>query len=204
MSRIFAPESWLLSSLRALEDYLNDNLQADLYDVQMSFPDTTLMSKTLPFSKTIIHFDIENVTNTLLGIGDNAVDYALDEAFEEITLSEASWRDLELDVGIWASADSGGVTSRMVALQDVSDLLHGPDAQERCFLATEGVQIVSFEGGMFFVDSINDLPVWRVRNMTLALKVASKKTYDPLPLITEFDQTPGIYVEDEVIVPFGN
>lgn len=202
MSRTFTPESWLLSCLRSLEDYLNDNLRADLYDVQMSFPDTTLMSKTLPFTKTIIHFDIEDVTNTSLGVGDNAVDYTVDETLDEITLSEASWRDLELDVGIWASADSGGVTSRMVALQDVSDLLHGPDAQERCFVTTSGVQIVSFEGGMFFVDSINDLPVWRVRNMTLALKVASKKTYEPLPLITGFDQSPGIYLEDTVIVPF--
>lgn len=197
--RTYDPDVWLVSMVRALQDYIVNN-SSTVYDIQMSFPNTDLMEKHMPFEKTIIHFDIDGIDSMPLGMGDNVVDYSIIEIDTTVTDQEAHIYIVRFDVGIWASEQSGGTTARLEAKQDLARLFDGPSAQAGAFTYTEGVHILSFEGGRYFIDSINDLPIWRVGDMTLTTKVFSRRTPGPLLYPSTFEIDPGVEIDDTVIV----
>lgn len=204
-TNLFDPTQWLVSQFRSLKEYVESVFDPDIYDIQFSYPDITEMMKGIPLPKTLIHFEIENPENIKFGFGDNVVqeEYLLDELGNEIgdiQEWEASRHEITWDVGIWASAESGGVTSRLEAYQILCSLFVGPRAYAACLEATEGVQILSFTGGGFVIDPMNGTPVYRVVGIELRTLVFGLSSQPPVPFIEEITPEPGVDVEGEVIV----
>jgi hypothetical protein len=195
----FDPTAWVTSATRALEDYVRSVVD-ESFEVQMAFPDTEKMSKAIPFPKTIIHFDQEDVSNPLLGLGRNYVDEEYDETLGTVVLTEAQKFMLSFDVGVWASEASGGATNRMVALEQLTSAFCGPAANLACMARTEGIDIISFGGGRNIIDTINDIPVWRTTDMMLRLRVFAFKLIPPEFYIQGVEQDPGVEVDEVVVV----
>jgi hypothetical protein len=89
-------------------------------------------------------------------------------------LQEAMQHILNFDVGVWASAQSGGGTTRMEVVQALHNIFGPAKSRQDVEAATDGIVVVSFNGGRFVLDRINDLPVWRAMDMTLELHVFSR------------------------------
>lgn len=182
----FDPDNWLLGLTRTLKSYVEANINADdLVNVEMSYPDTDDWTKETPLAKTLIHFEIDNQQNPVIGFGtpgkpsltvptgyDPADPLATDPQTERI--DEAAWHIVNFDVGVWASVESGGGTARMKYHQLLVNLFTVAGAKQKMYDDTGGIWVVSFDGGRHATDRINDLPVWRALEMTLIVRVSSR------------------------------
>jgi hypothetical protein len=197
--------------MRALNEYVVDGLGLgstdDPYEVVMHYPDVMNMAKSkIPLPKTVIHFDIDDNESRFFGLGDNIIDAQIDivedsDPIEETMIEyEAQCFVLELDVGIWASAESGGPTARMEAREDLDTLFSGPTAYVACHEATEGVEIQSFTGGRNLIDSINDVPIFRTVDLKLRVRVYARQQRVPVALIEEIGQEPELIIDDDQLI----
>lgn len=176
-----------------MKTYIDTLIDADLYSVVLGFPTADQLDQLVPLAKTIIHFEIEDMPEKPLGFGDNYVDYLLDETppptGQTIEYWEAHEHMIDFDVGIWASAESGGVTARLEARELLSRLFSGKKAYTDCMTVTDGVHIQRFTGGRNLVDSNGDVPVWRMVDILLTVKVFSRvKIVPPVPYIGDIDE----------------
>lgn len=183
------PNDWFETTFRALKSYIESLVDSDIYDVINNFPSTSLLAERLPLDKTIIHFEIDNVSNPVLGFGDNVTDYEYDDVSGTVIPIEAQWHVVNFDFGVWTSDRSGGVTARLRAFQALQDAFVGVQAFQNCFNAT-GLEIVSFTGGNFTEELINDQRVWRIADLVLVIRVFSSRKPAPVP-----------YVDEVLIVP---
>jgi hypothetical protein len=147
----------------------------------MQYPSTELINSMVPGSKTVIHFEMDAIEPTLLGMG---------KRFEEIRdpVNHTSTRQMlkmarvNFDVGIWSWDRSGGTTSRMRAYQILENAFNGYKAQEALDNNVDNgkgrIEIISFTGGRFLVDTIDDVPVYRAVGGTLEVRVFIR---EPLP-----------------------
>lgn len=195
---IHDPTNWLPSAQRVLEEYTLAQIDAavmvsgnpsglEAYDVVFDWPDAAAMAKEAKLPKTIIHFAIDDIDNIRVGLGRNAagsfeVDNA-EPAGDTVTYSEAMWHQLNFDVGVWASDQSGGVTSRLVVYQTLFQMFGTDTARRATRLATD-LEILRFNGGRFITDRINDLRVFRIIDCELVVRVASR-TLDGPYIITD-------------------
>jgi hypothetical protein len=201
----YNPDKYLTSAFRELKAYVLAQLGLsgavlDPYEVIMSYPDSQTVADKMPLTKTLIHFDIDDETRMFLGLGDNVLDTVINEGDETIEEWEAGLHEIVLNVGVWASVQSGGVSARLEARQDLDRMFNGPDARKRLMAASDGIEILSFTGGMFVNDLINDMPVFRVVDMALRLRVFSRYKKVPIAYIDDVGQQPEIIIDGNVNV----
>src|ERR1041385_4098412 len=145
----YNPEIWLESTTRALKEYV-DNAFSAAYEVIMEFPSTEYILKMVPLEKTVIHFEIDTVDPRLIGFGLVAGTFNYDSTNHQAQPQEAADVRINCDVGIWASARSGGTTSRMRAYETLSRLFQGKYAQDALTAAVSTgdgtIEILNFTG----------------------------------------------------------
>jgi hypothetical protein len=201
----YVPEDWLESSVRVLKEYLEDEFDKSVYDndtfrglavyeIIPEFPGPSIDIRKMPMHKTIIHFEIDDIRSSLIGMGDNVFAWTVDETTGIGTAREAQQHLLNIDVGIWASDASGGVTSRLRAKQILQNALGGARGITNLRAFSDGgdgkLEIMSFSGGHFIPDRINDMAVYLMVNCTLIIRVFSRSPLDPSmtgPAIMEID-----------------
>lgn len=195
----FDPDHYVISSFRTLKSYALSSIDSDLYEIQFGFPGADDIGRWLPLEKILIHFEIDDITHIPLGFGDSVVAVEYDDEDTTIIESEAQQHLINWDIGIWTSAQSGGVTSRLEAYQVINDLFVGPTAYFN--LNQLGIEIRSFTGGSFIKEEIDNLSVYRVVNMTLVTRVYSRRLVGPTPQITDIGVAPEVSVMgDDVII----
>lgn len=205
MSTTYDPEIYLESTVRILKEYtengfnqaiVNDQNTAaglEVYDVVMEFPPDEMILDYIPNKKSIIHFELDNIEDHVLGFGRNVAQSVYDSVSGTITEREGRRHILNFDVGIWSWDKSGGITARLRARQILTNLFTGGMAIERLRDWSDGddgkVEIISHTDGHFLTEYINDVRVFRQVNSTLVLRVFSRS---PVPYVTptveEIDQ----------------
>lgn len=197
----FNPDKWLTSLMRSLTTYVETKLNlTDVYELRFEWPMADELAEKMPFSLTILHFEIDDPQLVPFGLGDNVVDGVYDELGGTLEEWEAHCHEVDINVGVWASVSSGGPSARLEARQDLDTLFVGPAAREACMTITDGVEIMNFSGGQFVNDVINDQPVFRVVDAVLRVRVYSRTKKVPVSFINEIDQSPGIEIDGTVIV----
>lgn len=202
----YDPTSWVTSMQRALKDYILAEVDAavgtnqglDAFDVVFDYPTSLATAIAADFQKTIIHLEIDDIENIKLGFGTDIVDsvYTPSDVSNPATVveSEARCHKVNFDVGTWASDQSGGSTSRLVAYEILDKAFGGEFARKKCMDATQGVEIVSFMGGRFLVDTINDIRVFRMVNSELVVRVYSRKDGEALIVPDSISQSPQLTI----------
>lgn len=215
---IYDPYKWLPSLFRSLKEYIEggidksvkhftDDIGLQVYEVIFDFPASRLAPDKLPFRNgdgnavTLIHLVIDNIDNRPLGFGSGEFKESIyaGQGGDYIVSEEAEAHEITFDVGIWASDESGGSSSRLDAYQALDSILSGPSAQEACESATGGIQIMSFAGARFFTEAVNDIRVYRVADIELVTFVYSSKLVLPSALY-EIVQNPEMMIDETVIV----
>lgn len=217
----YNPEDFLETTIRGLKDFVlaelkktavddNNNYVGDqLYDVVMEFPSTDLIVSTIPMAKTIIHFEIDNLADQVIGFGDNVFKENYDALLQQVTPQAAAEHRLNFDVGIWTSDRAGGITSRLRAYQALRNVLQGPLAFQKLKDATVtydsngdydgALEILDFSGGRFITEQINDVNVYRVIDCQLVIRVYSRTPLDLVqPTIEEIIQDPDLIIDQDL------
>lgn len=185
LTNTYDPENWLVSLTRSLEEYVRTTLNDPDTDVEMDFPNTREWPKTNPLEKALIHFEQDTTSNPTYGFGVPGDDvYDNPNAPTTILHREAALHLVNFDVGVWVSAQSGGVTKRMALVQALIDMFQTATGKTALYQATDGITVVSFEGGRNELDRINDVPVWRALDMTLVVRVVSRHVPAQPDLVT--------------------
>jgi hypothetical protein len=190
----YDPDNWLVSMTRALASYVEITLNDLDVRVEMSFPDVRLWEKTSPLDKVLIHFEQDDLNDPPMGFGVPGLD-----VFDDVTdplnptyiKQEAAWHDVNYDVGVWVSVEQGGPTKRMQTVQALKNMFATAVGRLAFNEAVGGLTVVSFNGGRNNLDRINDVPVWRVMEMSLVLRAISRH----IPVTTQV--APLDFVQDE-------
>jgi len=198
----YDPDDWLVSTHRSISKWVYDQLQADPrfednLTVEMSFPDTSTWRKETPLDKILVHFEQDNQEDPILGFGQPGV-----EVFDDTdpdnptwTIQEGAQHELNFDVGVWLSAEMGGATKRMEVVQALKNLFTSVYGKRKFNTDTDGLNVVSFTGGRFLIDRVNDIPVWRAIDMTLVVRVFSRHlAVAPVVVPTELDQNESLTI----------
>jgi len=207
---IYDPEAWLITTLRGIKDYakigfdnaVKNNLGAsvgdEVYEIIMEYPSADTLAKLAPFTKTIVHFEIDDIDTPIFGMGNNIFNWNYDPTLKWVRPQEAQKHILNFDVGIWASDRSGGITSRLRAYEILNDLFGGASAKNKLMAATElndgGVELLSFTGGRFLADKVNDIIVHRMVDCTMMVQIFSRT---PIPETTEAIETIEEILQDQ-------
>ncbi len=204
----FNPDKWATSLVESLKDYIEDELGDFLtnvggppvYELIMEYPPSERLAEKMPFPATIIHFDVDEPRLIPFGFGDNVVNYVYNEGAGTVEEWEAHCHEVTINVGVWASVESGGASARLEARQDLDRMFVGPAARERCMAHTDGVEILSFSGGQSVNDRINDLPVFRVVDIELRVRVYSRTKKAPITFIDGIEQDPQNVIDGNVTI----
>jgi hypothetical protein len=195
----YDPEKYLESTVHDLKNYVESGFNTRIYQIVMEFPGAYLDASEMPMRKTIVHFEIDDIRDEYTGFGIEPMraDYSEDE-----TTVQGRWagmHHINFDVGVWASDDSGGTTSRLRAKQILTQLFGYPSSVEALRQFSDGgdgsIEIVQWSGGMNAQDRVNDIRVYRAMNMTLDVRVFSRS---PLPTDSSLADT---VIEDIVQQP---
>ena len=195
----YDPEIWLESLIREIKAYAESNFN-DTYQVVMEFPGPMLDRSELPLSKTVIHFEIDDVVDSLIGMGDNKFADNYDDTTGTVNPQYARRHNINFDVGVWASAKSGGVTSRLRAKQTLEEMFGAVNGQLNLRAASDGgdgyIEVISYTGGRMIMDTINDSPVYRMIDTALVVRVFSrtKLAVTAGPAIEEIIQDPNLEI----------
>lgn len=193
----YDPDRWMPSVFHALKAYVESNLDTRVYEVRFDWPDTTQMSREVPLKQRVIHFVLDHEDNPVIGMGDSVIDAVVDEDAGTVVEREGACHVLNFDVGVWSSVETGGPSGRMEARYELGRILQGPSARAACKTATDGIEIVSFSGATFVIDTINDLTVWRITDMELIVRVYSRKNLPEAILIDTVTQDQIVDIDDE-------
>lgn len=190
-------ESWLESTINSIEQYVKDTMKAkgnqNLYEIRMSFPSTNA-ELDFPLAKTVIAFEIDDVQNIPLGIGNSVLSSFYDDTALDVYEIESGMHELNIDISIWASHNSGGSTDRMRAYQFLADLFYGPRAYNQ-MLSKKGIEILSFKGGAFSRETMEEQDVFHVGGIELIVRVFSTNIPsqdEALAYIDEITQEPDL------------
>jgi hypothetical protein len=192
VARGFDPDIWLESLIRVIESYVQKNSSA-IYDIRFSFPEADERAEFVKLPKTVIHFEIDDIDNPRFGMGDNVVEQVYNEAAFTVTGIEAIPHVVNMDVGVWASPNSGGVTARLRAYQLLSRLFAGSEAYEKAINEAD-FEIVNFTGGSFVREKVSDVPLFRVVGITLVVRVFERRVRVPSTFIETYVQNPQLQI----------
>ncbi len=196
----FTPDAWLTGLWRSLKTYIEDQIDTDIFKIVEGYPAADELVQQVPLEKTIIHLDIGDIRQIKFGLGDNFVDREYQEPDGTVIEWEAIPYEVDIDIGIWACVESGGVTARMQAYEQLSKAFAGPSAHEACLTATDGVEVLSISGGRNVIDTISDIQFFRMVDITLRVRVFARLKVAPTTYIHEIDQFEGIEIDGTVIV----
>lgn len=197
-------EDWLERTQRAIIGYLSEVLLvgSQTYKIVSGFPADDLFRQRMPLDDVLIHVDIDDIQNPIFGFGDNVIvgfnQYDIPNQYE-VTEVEAQQHVVNFDLGVWATERAGGETARLKVYQRLTHALAGTEAYST-FAERTGVQIQSFDGGQFIMETINDIKVWRVAGMTLVVQVFNKRFRSPVPYIESIASDGVLHIDDTVIV----
>lgn len=202
----YDPTEWLTSATRSLNDYLESRISEvadgnglDAYEIIMEYPAAAELPRSSEFTKTLIHFGIDDIVNTNIGIGENIFDTVITDGTQDVAGTivghQGMRHEINFDVGIWASDFSGGLTSRLRAYEYLTRFLQGEIARQKCLAFTDGVEIVYYRSGRFVTETINDTRVFRVVGAELEVRVFS---YDSTDADTLIDGEPILEPELEI------
>lgn len=194
----FDPDNWLVSLFRSLKSYIETN-EPGIYDIIGSFPSDIELRQSMPLRKTLIHFEIDDISNSSLGFGDSVVEEEYDVNNQLVIKQQATQHEVNFDLGIWASEASGGVTARLNAYQTLTQLFQGPIAFQK-IKDNIGIEIVSFQNGAFVIEQIQDLNVWRVAGITLVVRVFSRQALTPEPSVEDLQPYSQLLINDTVVI----
>lgn len=184
--------------MNEVAESVSPSVGLDVYQVVFDYPMAVDEAVKSNFEKTIIHLEIDDVENMGLGFGSNIVKetYNPGDVSNPATTveSEARSHRVNFDVGVWASDQSGGSTSRLVTYEMLDKAFGGQFAKQKCMDATQGVEIISFQGGRFVVDTINDIRVFRIVNCELVVRVYSRKDGSELIVPDSISQSPALTI----------
>lgn len=197
-------ETWLEQTQRAVMGYLEEMLITgdQQYQIISGFPADEVFKQRMPLDEVLLHLEIDDIQNPIFGFGDNVIvgDSQYDVPVQyEVTFVEAQQHIVNFDLGVWATERAGGETARLRVYQRLTHALAGTEAY-KTFATKTGVQIQSFNGGQFIVETINDIKVWRVAGVTLVVQVFNKRYQTPVPYIDSFTSGGTLHIGDEVIV----
>lgn len=217
MSTQFTPDNWLVSLHRAVKDYVETQINeyvkddADLaaglsvFQAVFEWPESDDLATSSELAKTTIHFIIDDIDSRKLGFGDDVV--AGIEipgggvAADTVQPQEAQMHQINFDIGIWASDKSGGVTSRLVAYQMLQRILGSTSGRRAFQEGTGGIEVISFNGGRFITDRVNDVRVFRTIDSELVVRVFSRVIGGQLTIVDQEPlQSTGLEISDTVIV----
>jgi hypothetical protein len=209
----YDPLAWVTSMQRSLREYVLNEIHLAIsdedhptpnpvglavFDVVFDYPFSANPALEADLSKTIIHFEIDDIENIKLGFGPDVVDdvYTPGDITNPATVveREARCHKVNFDVGVWASDLSGGSTQRLLAYELLEKMFGGELARDKCMGYTQGVELFSFQGGRFVVDTINDVRVFRVVGGELVVRVYSRKDGNELIVPDEFVQDPQLTI----------
>ncbi len=211
----YDPEQFIESTVRCLKEYLEHQFHVavddgenyigeDAYEVVAEFPALGLELRRMPMQRTIIHFEIDDIQNIVIGMGENVFETTFDPDTGMNINRTGAAHTINLDLGIWASDASGGTTARMRANQILHNALGGTLGITKLRNFTDGgdgmLELLSFSGGRFVLDKINDMTVYRMVECTLVLRVFSRVPLDDelnAPAIQEIDQDPNLSIEED-------
>jgi hypothetical protein len=205
----YDPEIWLESAVREIKNYTTAGITAlvpngtSVYDVVMEFPGPALDDSKNPLQKTLIHFEIDDMRDGPVGLGENIFADNYDPDTGSVKPQYAGTHLINFDVGVWASAKSGGVTARLRAKQLLFDLFGSPKGMMEFHAYTDGgdgrVEVISFQGGRNIADKINDVPVYRTIDGQLVVRVYSRTALSDTaePAIEEIIQAPELEIIDQ-------
>jgi hypothetical protein len=209
----YDPENWLESVVRTLREYAEhgfDNAVKDnggdpvgdtVYEVVMEFPSNLDPARVLPMDRTLIHFEIDDIVDMILGFGDNIIRENFNESDYTVRPQEARVHRINFDVGIWASDRSGGTTQRLRAYQVLANLFHGSRARAALWNASTegdgGIEILEFTGGRFLTERTGDIPLYRMVDCQLEIRVYSRTPIgEPEAAVETVVQAPGLSIPD--------
>jgi hypothetical protein len=206
MSDQFNPDRWITSMFNALTDFITSEIDGyvvenangnpvglQAFEISMDFPEASDLPQSSEFSKTIIHFAIDNIDNRRLGLGLQAVN--AQETSSEITYQEGRQHLVNFDIGVWASDKSGGPSSRLQAYEMLDAILATDSARVKCHASTGGIEIRQFNAGRFVTETANDLRVFRIVGAELDVRVFSRDWQEPAFFIDkEPDQRPSVTI----------
>jgi hypothetical protein len=197
----FDPDKWITSLHRSLLSYMQTKLPADEFEIVEDYPSAAAMTRRMPLKKTIVHFAMEDPQRMMFGLGDNIVADSKDEDAQEIEGWEARCHEVTFDLGIWASEETGGVTSRMEAREALDYLFHGSTAQQACLAATDGVDVRSISGGRNVIEDINEIVVYRMVDIALIVRVYSRVKATSIPYVTDdLDLDPELTIDQDLTI----
>lgn len=210
----YNPEIWLESAIHELESYVTDGFNKSVldnggnpvgdsvYEIVMEFPGAALDESDNPLQRTLIHFEVDDPGDRILGLGENNFADNYHSGTNTVNPQYAGLHLINFDVGIWSSAKAGGTTARIRARQILYDLLGSPKGKMAIQDFTDGgdgrLEIIDYAGGQFSRDTINDIPIFRMINSSLTVRVFSRtKVADlPDPAIEGIDQAPQLSITD--------
>lgn len=209
MNEKYNPEEFIESTMRCVTEYAHERLSeiigadaSEIYDIVQEFPGAALDSRTreVPLSKVVIHFEIDDLKERVLGFGQNVFEDNYDAVNQTIQPQEAAIVNINFDVGIWTSDRTGGTSARAETRRMLSQIFGGALALERFREETDGgdggIEIISYSGGRFATDKVNDVIVYRAVDGQLEVKVFSRtpKPIVAVPTIESIDQSPGLTI----------
>ena len=194
----YDPEHHLESTVRELQSYVLDNINTRIYQVVMEFPGAMIDAMKMPMRKTIIHFGIDAQDDRFMWADPMTEE---DNGDGTVTPRWAAEHRLNFDVGIWASDDSGGTTSRMRAAQILHSLFGYPASITNLRASSDGgdgtLDIIRYSGGMSAQDRVNDIRLYRMVNGELEIRVFSRSPatlVPPVPAIEDIVQAPNLTI----------
>lgn len=200
MTYPYDPEEWELSTIRAVQDWATTGLNSGLYEVVMEFPAPAIEAKTMPFTKAMVHFEVDAIEIAPVGIGENVFALNYDPVGKTVTPQFSEVAVINFDVGIWTSDRTGGTTTRARLRQYLQELF-GVGSRVKFRKATDGgdggIEILSFSGGRNSPDTIGDVPVYRTVNSELEVRVFTRTKIDSDntgPSIETIVQAPGLTI----------
>ena len=209
----YNPEDWLQSATRSLKRYAEDAFHRsvrdgngnpcglDVYEIRMVWPGTEIDNAKVPLEKTIIHFELDNLMNEVIGFGDDVYAQEYDPVNRSVIQQAAHRHFLSFDVGIWSSDRAGGLTMRLRAYEILNNIFLGALAQQSVKTFTSQgdgyLELMEFTGGRFITERVNDVNLYRTVDAGLMIRVFSRTPRDMFPAapaIEEIDQVPHLSI----------
>jgi hypothetical protein len=122
MIQKYDPENWLLSVIRCIKEWTETGLNPDLFEIVMEFPGARFDEMKVPFSKSLVHFEVDSIDSSPLGMGDNAFADNYNAVDKTVNPQYAEMHVVNFDVGIWTADKSGGTTYRALLRQHLQNL----------------------------------------------------------------------------------
>lgn len=209
----FKPDRWLSSLMDALEGQMRYSINewmgvedsSNVVEISLthlgSERETSEDIDIGDLDKLLVTVNIDDLDNQALGFGNNVVSGEITEPTEDeagkVLEYAARMHMVNIDLGIIASDKAGGSSARLQGYEMLDSMFGSPFKRQRFRELTDGIEIVSFTGGRFAKDTINDIRVFRVVGAELVVRVYSRDVAsDEIIIVDDVIQNPSLVIGD--------